>query len=1418
MKIKALNEPDVSDTSSDESSSNDNLQQGIGKEKLEDLCFERYQRALIAVKDDNQDDAKALLEELEDELRDIQPESETLYQLKFSVYKNLGHLVTGNIDHYVKALEIDPSDISLWIKAGDRGMRAASYRLARYCYEQALKINPKNWIAIDRLIELYYILHLPFELFDLSTKALETNKDYTKAAIMIEEAKKYLPCYKSAKDKLKVTHSGSIVEKLDVLKKKRQHDLQEELQKFKRARLSINLDTTRTQSLSSFGNYIIKIYERFAKQFITRNTMIDITINSISSFSQQFKGGSINSQSNNQNSNDLNNTCSQDIEMSNEGEGASNSENDKLYKDKADTMVSSDENEHTKSNSRGRQNQSLQKNSSLSFAAMLFPMDLNDKRRSSRNRNNNQYDTFSFKLKFDELNDLLPECLRIGAIEQALQKRRDDLQASMDGKSEDTQEESVLIETTLDPVREDLIIKDVIESISDQAQATGSMISNIKLSQMFYVYLSKLSAKKQNTLPEAFMKIYKFYRKLCPLPTCVFVEIGPKGVDLEELWFTLTANEITYQQKECFFLLRILEQLALFLDESQHKEFIVRLFLILGLHSDYRYLEVALQNIEEDTRVYASNRKIITRAHIKTLIDKKTEMMQQESIEDLDNSVEILDRLGPKSENEISDREVQLLCNAIKSTGLWQRGLDILNQRNDLNSDIIIETMNLCLKNGAKMDAILASKLCKEAISGTRPTTWSCLYRGWIRVLDPSEATSPETISNIDKFFDIGHQTLGKKNTCTSDKGEFLMLHVAQLLDEERENFDDRELLNSLHCLFGYPSKRPAAVAGHKAVKVPMIWDYAQTIYTFFEPEELPTYMSLLRKAGITSEVESIFREIANCVPPDLDPKSGVQLIEDFIERGKPLIEPVITDNQVTNNVFYFLADYYFKNKEFAKAKEFYNYDLVINPKRFDSWAASGLLRASGIDKALSEGYVTTSEFVEGWFYHLANTAIRCFERATHLRPDEPKATLWIEFGNLTYNLTSFAARLYIYDDFEFDIDGKASEHTMLLVGRHKYLYNLAKRCFKSANRLCMCDEVWLHYYMLGKIYEKTNILKALEYYSKADAQLFHEGASYPRKISYHNPPELAYEAMEVHYRMHAAVLKYLLSSNDMTVDQMLKIKRYILNAQRSPFVELEGCSEPKKAMEAHIETDVRLMVSDLVDSVVEEKESSFDHLIFMCLHGMKRCLVRCDKNFKALYRLAFYYRNMRDPKTAQDILMSRELKTDRRIENLLALRPHLPIFMTTPPDLRGVDSLFKDRKQGNLFANIWRMPIEEIDRPGCFEHWMFKSVWLLIRISIEMKDANTLSLVSFQLSREPEVSKKYLHNRPRILLGSFAIKSLIQVIMELVERAPTVDLKQKYVKEGISVADRFLKSNLHTDKIRDLYNHLQSQLIVALS
>lgn len=96
-------------------------------------------------------------------------------------------------------------------------------------------------------------------------------------------------------------------------------------------------------------------------------------------------------------------------------------------------------------------------------------------------------------------------------------------------------------------------------------------------------------------------------------------------------------------------------------------------------------------------------------------------------------------------------------------------------------------------------------------------------------------------------------------------------------------------------------------------------------------------------------------------------------------------------------------------------------------------------------------------------------------------------------------------------------------------------MLDVAQECFTAANKAWHAndgehDERWLHHYMLGKIAEKRKQEPAsyLEHYNKAGKLLFENKATYPLKINYSNPQHLSMEALEIHYRIHASLLKYL--------------------------------------------------------------------------------------------------------------------------------------------------------------------------------------------------------------------------------------------------------------------------------------------------
>lgn len=96
-------------------------------------------------------------------------------------------------------------------------------------------------------------------------------------------------------------------------------------------------------------------------------------------------------------------------------------------------------------------------------------------------------------------------------------------------------------------------------------------------------------------------------------------------------------------------------------------------------------------------------------------------------------------------------------------------------------------------------------------------------------------------------------------------------------------------------------------------------------------------------------------------------------------------------------------------------------------------------------------------------------------------------------------------------------------------------MLDTANECFTAANIAWLADpgehdERWLHHYMLGKIAEKKKQDPGayLDHYSQAAKFLFENKATCPLKINYSNPQHLSVEALEIHYRIHASILKYL--------------------------------------------------------------------------------------------------------------------------------------------------------------------------------------------------------------------------------------------------------------------------------------------------
>uniref|UniRef100_A0A3B4BJR7 Calcineurin-binding protein cabin-1 MEF2-binding domain-containing protein n=1 Tax=Periophthalmus magnuspinnatus TaxID=409849 RepID=A0A3B4BJR7_9GOBI len=77
----------------------------------------------------------------------------------------------------------------------------------------------------------------------------------------------------------------------------------------------------------------------------------------------------------------------------------------------------------------------------------------------------------------------------------------------------------------------------------------------------------------------------------------------------------------------------------------------------------------------------------------------------------------------------------------------------------------------------------------------------------------------------------------------------------------------------------------------------------------------------------------------------------------------------------------------------------------------------------------------------------------------------------------------------------------------------------------------------------------------------------------------------------------------------------------------------------------------------------------------------------------------------------------------------------------------------------------IWRIPVDEIDRPGSFASHMNRSIVLLLEVLYQLKDHDTLLKVSFMLQRTPDQGKKFLRDVDRQVLAKRAFFLTVKVL-----------------------------------------------------
>ncbi|XP_064337098.1 calcineurin-binding protein cabin-1 isoform X1 [Camelus dromedarius] len=434
---------------------------------------------------------------------------------------------------------------------------------------------------------------------------------------------------------------------------------------------------------------------------------------------------------------------------------------------------------------------------------------------------------------------------------------------------------------------------------------------------------------------------------------------------------------------------------------------------------------------------------------------------------------------------------------------------------------------------------------------------------------DEVMAEAPVLPSSL-MLLNTAHEYLGRRSWCCNSDGALLRFYVRVLQKELAASTSEdthpykEELETALeqcfYCLYSYPSKKSKAryLEEHSAQQMDLIWEDALFMFEYFKPKTLPEFDSY-KTSTVSADLANLLKRIATIVPRTERPALSLDRVSAYIE-GTSTEVPCLPEGAdpsppVVNELYYLLADYHFKNKEQSKAIKFYMHDICVCPDRFDSWAGMALARASRIQDKLNSNELKS----DGPIWRHATPVLSCFRRALEI--DSSNLSLWIEFGTMSYALHSFASRQLKQWRPELP-----PELVQQMEDRRDSMLETARHCFTSAAR-CEGDgdeEEWLIHYMLGKVAEKQQQPPTvyLLHYRQAGHYLHEEAARYPKKIHYHNPPELAMEALEVYFRLHASILK-LLGRPDSGVDAEVLVS-FMKEAAEGPFARGEEKSAPK--------------------------------------------------------------------------------------------------------------------------------------------------------------------------------------------------------------------------------------------------------------
>lgn len=399
---------------------------------------------------------------------------------------------------------------------------------------------------------------------------------------------------------------------------------------------------------------------------------------------------------------------------------------------------------------------------------------------------------------------------------------------------------------------------------------------------------------------------------------------------------------------------------------------------------------------------------------------------------------------------------------------------------------------------------------------------------------DKKDSSSDDVPNPLMVLF-IGHDQIGNRGWCCKNDAKLLYFILDTVVPRLRSPSLSKCLEQVLqymeqcvYCLFGHPAKKSKVkyLEDHNVTPHNLDWPRAQQLYEIFRPLSLPELEG--KVTAISADTEQLFHRILALMPPECEPQKFVSDLEKYMtgkESKLPRVPPLLPYKM--KDIYFILGDYYLKKEECRMSIKYNMYDVLINNDRFESWAQITLAKGVNLERVLNSCNNINSERD---FIRPAKTIVRCFKRTLDLGSN---CDVWLEYAVFSYSVHSFCSRLL----------KQASESLSMedFESLEKHKDEMLDTAQKSCTTLCQelkhqhdpdkaLEGMWLSNYFLGKVAEKRNKAPAvyMDFYLKSLKSLYDAEAIYPSKINYNSPQHYSIEVLELCYRIHATILKYI--------------------------------------------------------------------------------------------------------------------------------------------------------------------------------------------------------------------------------------------------------------------------------------------------